>query len=226
MILLPGRRGVAVLHDDQHAVALVEQIAATPVTRPLCQKPPSPMMAMGGASAGWADRRGARQAHPVAEDRVAEAERREVANEWQPMSALMWVGPISRCTSLIAAKTGRSGQPVQKSGGRGGSRRARPGGVSSVRSSARASDRLEGDAVEAGLAQKSTKPCIITSGGCIRRPSAGGPCRGCGSAYRRAAAHVDRLLDIVGIAFFDHQHGSLAGAEPRAAPPARADRRH
>ena len=44
----------------------------------------------------------------------------KVANEWQPMSALIWVGPSSRCISLMAAKTGRSGQPVQKFGGRAG----------------------------------------------------------------------------------------------------------
>src|SRR5271156_1158365 len=44
----------------------------------------------------------------------------KVAKEWQPISALIWVGPISRCASFIAAKTGRSGQPVQKFGGRGG----------------------------------------------------------------------------------------------------------
>src|SRR5579863_257034 len=44
----------------------------------------------------------------------------KVANEWQPMSALIWVGPISRWASFIAAKTGRSGHPVQKFGGRGG----------------------------------------------------------------------------------------------------------
>ena len=44
----------------------------------------------------------------------------KVANEWQPMSALMWVGPSSRCISLMALNTGRSGQPVQKFGGRAG----------------------------------------------------------------------------------------------------------
>ena len=44
----------------------------------------------------------------------------KVANEWQPMSALMWVGPSSRCINLIALNTGRSGHPVQKFGGRGG----------------------------------------------------------------------------------------------------------
>jgi hypothetical protein len=45
----------------------------------------------------------------------------KVANEWHPISAEMCVGPSSRCMSLSAANTGRSGQPVQKFGGRGGS---------------------------------------------------------------------------------------------------------
>src|SRR5260370_1310066 len=36
------------------------------------------------------------------------------------MSAEMWVGPISRCTNLMALNTGRSGQPVQNAGGRAG----------------------------------------------------------------------------------------------------------
>src|SRR5512133_54922 len=44
----------------------------------------------------------------------------KVANEWQPISALMWVGPSSRCIILIALDTGRSGHPVQKFGGRAG----------------------------------------------------------------------------------------------------------
>ena len=47
-----------------------------------------------------------------------------VANEWQPMSALMCSGPISRCSSFIAEKNGRSGQPVHKPDGRGGTNAA------------------------------------------------------------------------------------------------------
>ena len=39
-------------------------------------------------------------------------------NRWQPMSAETWCGPSSRSTSFIAVKMGRSGQPVQKPGGR------------------------------------------------------------------------------------------------------------
>ena len=34
------------------------------------------------------------------------------------MSALTWCGPSSRSTSFMAVKIGRSGQPVQKPGGR------------------------------------------------------------------------------------------------------------
>ena len=40
-------------------------------------------------------------------------------NRWQPMSALTWCGPNSFSTNFMAAKIGRSGQPVQKPGGRG-----------------------------------------------------------------------------------------------------------
>ena len=36
------------------------------------------------------------------------------------MSAATWCGPSSFSTSFIAAKIGRSGQPMQKPGGRGG----------------------------------------------------------------------------------------------------------
>ena len=41
-----------------------------------------------------------------------------IENRWQPMSQLTWCGPSSRSTSFIAAKIGRSGQPVQNEGGR------------------------------------------------------------------------------------------------------------
>src|SRR5215475_7390060 len=39
-------------------------------------------------------------------------------NRWQPMSQLTWCAPSSRSTSFMAAKIGRSGQPVQNDGGR------------------------------------------------------------------------------------------------------------
>src|SRR5258708_25356135 len=43
-----------------------------------------------------------------------------VANEWQPISALILTGPISRCINLSDVKNGRSGQPVHRPGGREG----------------------------------------------------------------------------------------------------------
>src|SRR5881275_3650767 len=43
-----------------------------------------------------------------------------IENKWQPISAAIWCGPSSFSTSFIAEKIGRSGQPVQKPGGRGG----------------------------------------------------------------------------------------------------------
>src|ERR1700726_471980 len=43
-----------------------------------------------------------------------------VANEWQPISALTCTLPSSFCTIFIDEKNGRSGQPVHKPGGRGG----------------------------------------------------------------------------------------------------------
>ena len=62
------------------------------------------------------------QAHAVAQDRVARSRTaRRCANAWQPMSAAMCTGPMSCCASLSAENTGRSGQPMQKLGGRAGS---------------------------------------------------------------------------------------------------------
>ena len=47
-----------------------------------------------------------------------------IENKWQPMSQLMCIGPISRWSSFIAVKMGRSGQPVQNPAGRIGKRPA------------------------------------------------------------------------------------------------------
>ena len=45
----------------------------------------------------------------------------KVASAWQPMSAATCTGPTCCCASFSAENTGRSGQPVQKPGGRAGS---------------------------------------------------------------------------------------------------------
>lgn len=53
----------------------------------------------------------------VAEHGASDVNGGSVPNVWQPMSALTWMAP-SRCwVSLMAAKTGRSGQPMQKPAG-------------------------------------------------------------------------------------------------------------
>ena len=52
-----------------------------------------------------------------------------VAKAWQPMSAATCVSPSSRWAILSALNTGRSGQPLQKAGGRlgkGARRSSRP----------------------------------------------------------------------------------------------------
>ena len=88
------------------------------------------------------------------------------AKVWQPMSALMWVGPSSFSRILIALKIGRSGQPVQKPGVRAG--RSPP--ISLPASSFSASSAFmrasTGPICKAGGAQvsrKPTRPRSITS---------------------------------------------------------------
>src|SRR3569833_1832510 len=56
--------------------------------------------------------------YPIVEAPILNGGR--IENRWQPMSAAMWWGPSSFSTSFIAAKLGRSGQPVKTPGGRGG----------------------------------------------------------------------------------------------------------
>ena len=158
---------------------LLNRFDATPVISPLCQKPPSPMIAIGRLSMFGVDGRGARERHAVAEDRVAQRNGAKVANEWQPMSALIWVGPSSRCISLIAENTGRSGQPVQKVGGRGGSG---PSAAAAFALCAIRPARLfrDGVGVDAGrLARPAGTPQGPRAAHrrCIRRPAAAGPCR-------------------------------------------------
>ena len=139
----------------------------------------------------------------------------KVANEWQPMSALMWVGPSSRCISLMALNTGRSGQPVQKFGGRAGmspTAAIAPGLWASIRLARAASSSASmpdgarrvqerGEPVEhrlrgvfAGLGRQSLPSTRVWM-----------------SARRNSV--LIACLDVVGIAFLDHQHGALADAE-------------
>ena len=120
---------------------LLNRFEATPVMSPLCQKPPSPITAIGRRS--QIGRRPRRRSRATCRSRGSNcrANGAKVANAWQPMSALIWVGPSSRCISLIAENTGRSGQPVQNVGGRGGSSPI----AAAARGDARASAHARGD---------------------------------------------------------------------------------
>src|SRR5664279_2237407 len=92
----------------------------TPLVNPLCQKPPSPMMLMVRFFVSFV-LNAAAPAHPSPYPIVVAPMLNGGSTEkrWQPMSQLTWCLPISRSTSFIAVKIGRSGQPVQNDGGRG-----------------------------------------------------------------------------------------------------------
>src|SRR3984885_15452080 len=91
------------------------------VFRPLCQKPPSPITEIGFLSALTlkAEDDAGPSPYPMVVPPMLNGGR--LANRWQPISPAIWCGPSSCCTSFMAAKIGRSGHPMQKLGGRGGS---------------------------------------------------------------------------------------------------------
>ncbi len=132
------------------------------------------------------------------------------------MSALIWVGPSSRCTSLSALNTGRSGQPVQKAGGRAGRSPKRRRGLGTMADDVAhlGHDRIGVDAGRAALrARNAARPSSSTSE--VYSPALGerSLAEHAGLDVGAAQLHVHRLLDVFGMAFLDHQHGALAGAE-------------
>src|SRR4029453_2706505 len=118
----------------------------------------------------------------------------KVANEWQPISALMWVGPSSRCISLMAVNTGRSGHPVQKFGGRAGM------SPTAAMAAVLCASMLLARAAIASASMPA---------GCVSVALSEHASRHVGAAQ----LHIDRLLDVVGTAFLDHQHGAFSRAE-------------
>ena len=76
-VLLAGGRGVAVLHHDQHAVAFVEHVGGDAGDQSVV--PEAAVAHHGNRPLRHVrtDRRGAGERHAVAEDRIAERERRE-----------------------------------------------------------------------------------------------------------------------------------------------------
>src|ERR1700723_1576279 len=78
-----------------------------------------------------------------------------VAKEWQPMSALTCTLPNSFCTIFIDEKKGRSGQPVHRPGGRGGTALR-----SSLIGISRCSDRAAaGVVVDEAAVERNDSPC-------------------------------------------------------------------
>ena len=134
-----------------------------------------------------------------------------IEKRWQPISDEMWWAPSSCSTSLVAAKIGRSGQPVQKPGGRGGTVPDRSGiwADGSAFGARAASGNSAGpvlpdesaDAVQHDLAS-------IFAG--HRQDILAGEESGRASLVEHGG---HRLLQIGGLAFLDHQNGFFANAE-------------
>src|SRR5262245_35330794 len=97
---------------------LFSRLEATPESRPLCQKPPSPMM----ATARFDDM----GFTPAAEARLMPYPSRVLPcddgstdpKQWQPTSIETCGRPVPRAPNFMAQNTGRSGQPVHNGGGR------------------------------------------------------------------------------------------------------------
>ena len=134
---------------------------------------------------------------------------------WQPMSELMWVGPISRCASLSAVNTGRSGQPVQNVGGRTGNSptAASAAGLCAAICFCRATIAAASTPAGLRLGEEAGEAVEQHVGGVFAGLRQHALAVDAGLDVGAAQLGVDRLLDVVGIAFLDHQHGALAGAE-------------
>ncbi len=214
-ILLAGGGGVAVLHHDQHAVALVEQVRGDAGDQPVV---PEPAVAHDGDRAALhvgRDRGGARERHAVAEDRIAEAERREGRE---------------RMAADVGADVGRSELALHQLD-RGEHRALRAAGAEIRRSRRNVAerrhrgrlvrehvlrarrDRVGVDAGRPRLREEGREPLEQH----LRHVLAGARqatlAEHAGLDVGAAQLDVDRLLDVVGRALLDHQHGALAGAE-------------
>src|SRR5688572_11989856 len=94
---------------------------ATPLVRPLCQKPPSPITDTTRLPNSGATALEDARPMPYPRTELPMLNGACVENVWQPMSADTWVSPISGDfvrNIFMALNTGRSGQPVQNDGGR------------------------------------------------------------------------------------------------------------
>ena len=214
-VLLAGGRGVAVLHHDQHAVAFVEQIGGDAGDQPVM---PEAAVAHDGDRAllhVGPDRGGAGERHAIAEDGIAHRERREGRER---MAAD--VGrDVRRAELALHQLERREHRPLRAAGAEGGrarrQRAERGGGFRLVRDEPA---RLLRD----GFGVEAVRPRRLQEGGealqqHFRRIFAGLRQRPLaehlGLDVGAAQLDVDRLLDVVGVAFLDDQDRALAGAE-------------
>ena len=115
----------------------------------------------------------------------------------------------------MAANTGRSGQPVQKFGGRGG---MSPTAAVTLGLCASICIRVRGNGIgiDAGrtrLRQERRKPAQQDFGRVVAAARQAALAEHARLDVGAAQDDIDLLLDIVGRAFLDHQHGALAGAK-------------
>ncbi len=214
-VLLAGGGRVAVLHHDQHAVAFVEQVggdagdeAVVPEAAVAHHRDRPPLHVR-------RDRGGARQRHAVAEDGVAEAERREGrervaadvgADVGRPELALHQLdGAEHGSLGAAGAEIGRPRRDVAE--------RCHGGSLVRQHSLGARRDRIgvdagwprlrheRGDAVDQRLR--------LVFAGARQRPLAEHACPNISAAQ----LDVDCVLDVGGRAFLDHQHCALVGAE-------------
>src|SRR5215212_3057515 len=99
---------------------LLNTALAMPLVSPLCQKPPSPIIATGRRVWPTLNAEALAAPSPYPMILLPRLNGGSVEKEWQPISALILMAPSSRCRSLIEEKSGRSGQPVQRPDGRSG----------------------------------------------------------------------------------------------------------
>ncbi len=135
--------------------------------------------------------------------------------QWQPISAEICALPISCCVSFSAEKTGRSGQPVQKVGGRGGRSRNAVETAGHMRNhlAETIGDRVDIETRRPRFGEKLRKTFQQN----VLRILAGFRQHVLAMEARLhiAAAQFGRhhLLDIFGEAFLDDQHRFLVGTE-------------
>ena len=214
-ILLTGGRGVAVLHHDQHAVALVEHVRGDAGDQAVVPKTAVAHDRDRAVCHVRADGSGAGERHAVAEDRIAERERRKGRER---MAAD--VGrDMGRADLALDELDGGKHRPLRTTGAEIRRPRRDVAGIGHGRRLVREKffralgNRIGIDAgwtrlgEERGDAAQQRLGIVITG---ARQTAFAENARRYVDATQD---HIDLLLDIFGRALLDHQHGALADAE-------------